>query len=81
MNRLTQALDLAARIEPILKGHDPAVQGAALAQLLAIWVAGHNEEARVGLLDMHIVGVREMFPVVLKERDDAHKGQAGRSAH
>jgi hypothetical protein len=41
--------------KPILTGHDPDVQGAALADLTAIWLAGHlgdgSEEIRAVLLD------------------------------
>jgi len=73
MPRAEEALDLARQIEPMLKGHDAAVVGAALAQLLAIWVAGHNEAERTGLIEMHIVGVRSMIPVILKERGDVER--------
>lgn len=31
-------------IKPVLAGHNPAIQGAALAELLAIWVLGHRRE-------------------------------------
>jgi hypothetical protein len=32
---------LTDRISPILHGHDPKIQGAVLAELLAKWLAGH----------------------------------------
>jgi len=66
--KIAEALDLAKEIEPILKDHGPDVVGAALSQLTAIWVAGHPERVRAGLIEMHIVGVREMVEVILKER-------------
>lgn len=76
MSRIKDALDLASEIEPMMKGHDAGVQGAALAQLLAIWVCGHPEEAREGLIEMHLVGVRSMIPAILKERGDVERDQS-----
>ena len=32
---------LTDRISPILHGHNPEIQGAVLAELLATWLAGH----------------------------------------
>jgi hypothetical protein len=32
---------LTDRISPILHGHDPEIQGAVLAELLATWLTGH----------------------------------------
>jgi hypothetical protein len=32
---------LTDRISPILHGHDPEIQGAVLAEVLAKWLAGH----------------------------------------
>jgi hypothetical protein len=38
---------LANRIKPLLAGHSPFVQGAALAELVSLWLAGHAcHEAR-----------------------------------
>lgn len=58
----------------ILAGRAPEVQGAALACLLATWLAGHFATAgnvrgdddnalRERLLRMHIAAVRELVPV------------------
>jgi len=41
---------LSAAMQPFLKGHHPAVQGAVLADLFAIWLAGHPEEDRGALV-------------------------------
>lgn len=38
------ALELAERIKPMLAGQGPEVQGAALAELVSIWITGFNEE-------------------------------------
>jgi hypothetical protein len=66
----TRALQLSERIRPILRGQGPEVQGAALAELLACWLAGHyrmGEEAMERLLASHVVWVREALPVWIEE--------------
>lgn len=60
------ALDLAAEIGPLLAGYHPAEQGAALADLLAIWLAGHPHEIREALLANHVDRVRELVPPNVK---------------
>ena len=59
----TLGAEIVDRIRPILGGHHPAVQGAVLADLLAIWLAGHQADLREALLDVHIEKVRELVPV------------------
>jgi hypothetical protein len=62
---------LVDRIRPLLAGHEPAVQGAVLADLLAIWLAGHlypgdaaaTAELREDVLRMHIEAVRALVPL------------------
>lgn len=59
------------RIGPILKGHPSPLQGAALADLLAIWLAGHmikgnptaTDRLREDILALHVEKVRELIPV------------------
>ena len=54
-------VDMVERIKPILAGNDPGVQGAVLAELLSLWLAGHSPpEVRVDLLKMHIETVCEL---------------------
>jgi hypothetical protein len=49
------------QIKPLLAGHDPAVQGAVLADLLAIWLSGHHPATvREHLLSMHILAVLDL---------------------
>jgi hypothetical protein len=61
--------DLVWEIEPHLAGQPPSVQGAALADLLATWLAGHfagsaaeNAALRDELLTAHIAVVRALIP-------------------
>jgi hypothetical protein len=58
-----EAIGIAARCHPILAGHHPVIQGAALADLLATWLAGHDPEVREALLDAHVHLVREFLPI------------------
>lgn len=57
-------------IRPLLTDHPSAIQGAALADLLAIWLAGHitadpteTAKARERLLAMHMTLVRQLIRV------------------
>jgi hypothetical protein len=60
-----------AHIWPLLAGHAPEVQGAALADLLAIWLAGHHvagdeyatRSLRAELLAMHCAAVRTLTAI------------------
>jgi hypothetical protein len=62
---------VAERIKPLLAGHDPAVQGAVLADLVGLWLAGHqvpgDAEAtrtlRAHLLAEHCAVVRQLTAV------------------
>jgi hypothetical protein len=60
------ALDIVERIRPLLAGYHPAEQGGALADLLAMWLAGHPHELREALLSHHVERVRELVPVNVK---------------
>ena len=73
----SQTLEIAAivdRIKPLLAGKSPEVQGAVLADCLAIWLAGHHvagdEDAtrtlRADLLAIHCAAVRNLVPVNAK---------------
>jgi hypothetical protein len=70
----TQAEDIASlveRIKPLLAGKPPEVQGGALADLLAIWLAGNvvrgdpaaTKKYRAELLQVHVSYVEELIPV------------------
>jgi len=65
-----QAQTLSQRIAEVLCGNPPEVQGAALADALAFWLAGHQMEdaqelaqLRAGLLDLHVERVKVLLPI------------------
>jgi len=59
-----QVSELESQIEPLLQGRDPAVQSAVLADLLAIWVSGHQDkDKRDAVLKSHIDLVKRLIPV------------------
>ena len=64
MNR--QADDLVAQIKPILAGHNPAVSGAAIVELFALWVAGHRVSVRREVFDLQVDAVRKLYPIAAK---------------
>jgi hypothetical protein len=64
-----QVMRLVNVIRPLLAGEPPSIQGAAIADLLAIWLAGHfaggaaeNAALRDELLTAHIAVVRALIP-------------------
>jgi len=65
------ATDLAKQIAPMLAGKHPAIHGAALADLLAMWVAGHPPQVRDEMLLMHIEKVNDLVLVNAKVIDRA----------
>lgn len=66
-----QAVEIINRILPLLHGQDPQVVGAVLADLTAMWVAGHvspgnpeeTKQVREAMLTRHIVGVMSLIDV------------------
>jgi hypothetical protein len=60
------AAELAEQLEDgcraVLARHPPALQGAALAALVATWLAGHRPEVRDKMLELHVDGVRNLVP-------------------
>ena len=72
-----QADALLDRIKPILAGQSAEVQGAVIADLAAIWIAGHRIEGdraegdrmREDLLAMHAEHVRELVEMYLEGVD------------
>jgi len=49
-------------IRPLLAGKPPELQGAVLADLLAMFIAGHHPGLREEILTLHIAAVRELVP-------------------
>jgi hypothetical protein len=58
-----RVFELVDRIRPILAGNHPAVQGAVLADLLAMWLAGHPAELREALLALQIDKALQLVPI------------------
>ena len=50
----SEALELARKIKPMLANRPPEVQGSALAELVAIFMASHAPELRHGQLDAFV---------------------------
>jgi hypothetical protein len=62
--------ELTIAIEPLLKGRGPFVQSAVLADLVAMWLAGHigqtpeqTAEIRDTMLALFVEAVRDMIPL------------------
>lgn len=66
-----EVLRLVSQIRPLLSGHDEHVQGAALADLLAMWLAGHvhlgdpkaTRKMREEMLKLHVTGVKALIDI------------------
>lgn len=65
------AMELAQQVRLLFVGKSPDVQGAALADLLSTWLAGHvvggdfhaTADLRAALLEAHLAAVRELVPI------------------
>jgi len=72
-----QVDDLLDRIAPILAGESIEMQGAVIADLAALWIAGHRvagnrydgDLLRGGLLRMHAEHVRELVAMYVGDTD------------
>lgn len=63
--------ELADLIMPMLAGKGADVQGAAIGQLLAIFVAGHHPMLRDEALTMVVEMARELVPLQIEEMIEA----------
>jgi hypothetical protein len=70
---------IVAAIKPLLAGHDPGIQGAALAELLALFVAGHPPALRDEILGMHVNAARELVPIAEWDGDGPRPEDASRA--
>jgi hypothetical protein len=52
--------EIVARIRPLLAGRLPFVQGLVVAELQAIWLAGHPADLEESLITEHLKAVREL---------------------
>jgi len=83
-----QALDLVRDCSRHFAGKPSDVQGAALADLLALWLAGHvivgnpraTERLRKEVLAMHLKTVWNLVPINYRDRIEPKLRQGGRGA-
>ncbi|WFU42623.1 hypothetical protein QA640_09265 [Bradyrhizobium sp. CB82] len=64
---LRQSDHLVDLIPPFFAGQTPEVQGATIAQLLAIFVAGHAPPLRSGARKFLIGCAEELVPIIIEE--------------
>jgi len=65
-------------VEPmrlLFANHGPDVQGAALVELLAIYIAGHHPKVRAETLRLMLHAMRELVPIVEIEIGDPWKDE------
>lgn len=65
--QVIEAEGIVERIKPMLAGRSGPVQGAVLADLLSLWIAGHHPRLRDEILAEHIATVRRLVPHSEKE--------------
>ena len=70
-----EAMTLSREIQPMLKGRTAEVQGAALADLLAIFIAGHHPDLREEILRWHIKITRSLIPASVKQIREQQPGK------
>ena len=61
---------ISKEMQPFLYGLHPGEQGAILADLLAVWLAGHPAIFHERLIDAHINGVRRLLPLYIELHND-----------
>lgn len=71
-----ECLDIVTRLKPLLAGYGPALQGAVLADLVSLWVAGHEPASREGMMDLLFEHASALVP----EREKEMFGEAGHPA-
>jgi hypothetical protein len=64
--------DVVEQIKRLLAARPPGMQGVILANLLALFIAGHPPAARDKLLDWHVQMVRKLVPAVEAELFGEH---------
>lgn len=62
-----ECFDIVARLKPLIAGHGPAMQGAVLADLISLWVAGHEPASREGMMDLLFDHASALVPESEKE--------------
>lgn len=65
--QVDEAEAIVASIKPMLAGRSAPVQGAVLADLLSLWIAGHHPKLRKEILAAHVATVINLVPYSEKE--------------
>ena len=68
---LDAVLALVEAVKPFFEGKPPEVQGAALAEMLSVWLAGHvnqdnpdkSDRVRKAVLELHLKAVWRLVPI------------------
>jgi hypothetical protein len=55
--------ELVDKIRPVLAHRSPMLQGAVIAELMAIWLGGHRHECREEMFKILVDVAREMIPL------------------
>jgi len=55
---------LVEAIKPIMAGQNPAIQGAVLGDLMAMWLAGHPDFIREAMLELQMSHIRRLMPIM-----------------
>jgi hypothetical protein len=74
--QMDETFDLVFRINPLLAGREPSVQGAVLADLVARWLAGQDESNREAQLERWLVMARGRVKQVIAEAEPPPSGSA-----
>jgi len=61
------ALALSRRIQKILRGKDSGFVGAALADLVSLWIIAHHPDCREDVLQMWVKYMRKLMPMSEKQ--------------
>lgn len=73
-------MHLVKMVSAQLAGEAPETQGAVLADLAAMWLAGHPEASREAILKLHVGAIRRLVPVNLaKQREALEKARPSKS--
>lgn len=58
-----EATRIVEQIRPLLGGHPPPLQGMVIAELMAIWLAGHDPAMRPALRKLQDATTDDMLPL------------------
>lgn len=72
---MREVVKLVNQIKRHLQGKGPELQGAALCDLLAMFIAGHHPILREDIIEIHLKAVRALVPVNEAALFDHHGGK------